>query len=168
MIRAFASVAILALCGCVAEPDAAGPPDANSPASKPACTGRAVTPALIETVTEQVLVAPARLDAEGRVLEPASYRTVTRQEITRDRDEVEFETPCPDQLTPEFIASLQRALRVRGLYQGPITGELDVATGRAVRDFQVARGDHDTAILTLASARALGLVAQDRETLLNQ
>ncbi|KPP92166.1 MAG: putative peptidoglycan-binding domain-containing protein [Rhodobacteraceae bacterium HLUCCA08] len=168
MIRTVAPIALFVLSGCVSGPGPGMPSEATAPPVGSTCTGRAVTPARIETVTEQVLVTPARLDDAGNVLEPAGYQTVTRQQITRDRQEVTFDTPCPDLLTPEFVASLQRALRVRGLYQGPISGVFDPATGRAVRDFQVARGDHDTTVLTLASARALGLVALDRDSLMNR
>lgn len=160
------TAALLMLSACATAPEVARSAPlgaALDPRPEDAvCLGRALTPAVIETVTEQVLVQPAVLTADEQVLEPARFRTVTRQRILKERGEVEFEVPCPDRMTTEFVASLQRALKVRGYYTGPITGRLDAPTGRATRDYQVARGDHDTPILTLASARALGLVAHDQ------
>jgi len=115
------------------------------------CFSRATTPAVIETVTEQVLVQPAVVRSDGTVQSPAAFRTVTRQQILRERREVEFETPCAAIMTPEFIASVQRAL--------------DTRTGRAIERFQTDQGDVHTTTLTLRSARTLGLVALPRDQL---
>jgi hypothetical protein len=120
------------------------------------CQATDTTPAVIETVTEQVLDRPAVIDPDGTVISPAAYRTVTRQEITRERSEITFETLCPPAYTAEFVASLQRALALRGYYTAPVTGVMDVATGRAVQDFQRDDGP-DSPILSIAAARALGL-----------
>lgn len=128
------------------------------------CLSRQTTPAIIETVTEQVIVQPAVLDSDGSLRSPAAYRTVTRQRILRERREVEFETPCPEVLTAEFNASVQRALKARGYYTGPITGAMDTRTGRAIQRFQRDRGNVDTPVLSLRSARDLGLVAVPRGT----
>ena len=132
-----------------------GPPDAVDGA----CYGKDVTPAVIETVTEQVLVQPPQIASDGAVIAPAAYKTDTRQRIVQERQEFFFEVPCPDQMTPEFIASVQRALEVRGLYRGTATGELDAKTRRAIRQFQLPGFNSD--ILTMDSARRLGLVAYD-------
>lgn len=130
------------------------------------CYGRDVTPALVETVTEQVVVQPAELAADGSVTSPAVFRTVTRQEIVRERREVLFETICPEDLTPEFIASLQRALAVRGYYAGPISALMDFDTHRAIRAYQ-RREWHDSPLLDIRAARELGLVALDAAQLSN-
>lgn len=122
------------------------------------CIGRAITPAVIETVTAQELDQPAVLGPDGAVLQPARYRSVIRQNITRDRQEVLFETICPPAFTPEFVATLQRALTTRGYYAGPITGVLDTATGRAVQDYQRLIGP-DSPLLSIGAARALGIVS---------
>ena len=128
------------------------------------CHAVAVTPALIETVTQQVIV-PEVLDADGTIITPATFRTDTRQDILRDRQEVEFETPCDTITTPPFIASVQRALIARGYYTGAITGELDAPTKAAVKRYQIDQDDVHTDILTLATARSLGLVAVPRDAL---
>ena len=127
-----------------------------------ACLARVTTPAIFETVTDQVMVQPPALDSDGTLREPAVYRTVTRQRIVRERRAVEFETPCPGVMTPAFIASVQRALKARGYYRGAVTGTLDARTGRAIQRYQRDRGDVDTTTLSLRSARDLGLVAVPR------
>lgn len=129
------------------------------------CFARATTPALIETVTEQIMVQPALIRSDGTVETPAAFRTVTRQRILRERREVEFETPCAAVLTPPFIASVQRALLARGYFRGPITGRYDTRTQRAVERYQTDQDDVLTSQLTLRTARNLGLVALPRDAL---
>ncbi|WP_212524454.1 peptidoglycan-binding domain-containing protein [Actibacterium sp. MT2.3-13A] len=139
----------------------AGPVAAPPGAPGGTCWGRDETPAVIETVTEHVLVKPAELAADGTVRTPATYRTETRQQIVQDRRELWFETPCPPQMDEEFIASLQRALKARGLYRGAVTGRMDRATTRALRRFQAPMG-MDSGVLSMEAARRLGLVAYPR------
>ena len=78
---------------------------------------------------------------------------------------VDVETPCPDRLTPDLIATLQRALKVRGLYDGAVDGRLGSGTRAAVKRYQAARG-LPTDVLTFQSAKELGLIAYSREELL--
>lgn len=127
-----------------------------------ACYGRDTTPAVIETVTERVLVQPADIAEDGTIREPAKFRVETRQEIVEDREDIWFQTPCPDEMTPEFVASLQRALALRGYYDGPITGEANRDTREAVRLFQMEQG-LNSGVLSIAAAKRLGLVAYDRD-----
>ena len=130
-----------------------GPPDADPTA----CYAHEATPAILETVTEQVMLQPPQIASDGRVIEPAVFRTETQQRIVQERRELWFQVPCELQIgDPGFIASLQRALAVRGLYLGPITGEMNRRTERAIRDFQAPQG-LDSEILSLAAARQLGL-----------
>ncbi|UWR43975.1 peptidoglycan-binding domain-containing protein [Phaeobacter inhibens] len=135
----------------------------NTPAAPPgaapgSCWATHTTPAVIETVTVQVMTRPARTAPDGRVIAPARFRRETRQDIVRPRRESWFETPCPVDMTPQLVGSLQRALAVRGLYTGEINGQLDNATRASVRRFQKQDGfDNDQ--LSLLSARKLGLVA---------
>jgi len=137
-----------------------GPPDA----APDSCWSRDVTPAVVETVTDQIMLQPAEIASDGRVLAPAVFKTETRQQILREREEVWFQTPCPEERTPEFIASVQRALAARGVYRGPVTGTEDAATRRAIRRFQAEQG-LDSAVLSIAAARQLGLIAVDPATL---
>lgn len=166
--------AALAGCSGVSVPDVArltepapeirsaveGPPDA-APGT---CWARDVTPAVVETVTDEVLVQPAQITDEGTLLSPPLYRNETAQRIVSERREIWFETPCELDLTPDFVASLQRALAARGTYTGPITGEMDARTRRAVRAFQAPQG-LDSGILSMAAARSMGLVVDPGLTL---
>lgn len=124
------------------------------------CYGRDATPAEIETVTQQIRVHPPSVSLDGKTLYPAVYKTETHQKIVREREERWFETPCSAEMTPDFIASLQRALRVRGFYRGPVDGEMSPETGAAIRAYQTVQG-LDSAVLSRAAARQLGLVAYE-------
>lgn len=133
-----------------------GPP----PAKAGECWASAVTPAVIETVTEQVVVTPETRDASGAVVAPASFQTKTHQRMVQDRETVWFRAPCPTEMTVQFVASLQRALKARGLYLLPVTGALDEDTAEAIRRFQAERG-LDSPVLSLGAARDLGLINAD-------
>lgn len=144
----------------IVRPRDAGPP--QGPAG--ACWEADITPAVIETVTEQVMVTPEERAPDGSVITPATYRTDTRQRIAREREVVWFRAPCPQDLTVDFIGTLQRALLARGIYKGPLTGVIDPATAEAIRRYQAERG-LDSPRLSLAAARELGLVTVPREEL---
>ena len=136
--------------------------DERPPDAKPGvCYGKVVEPALIETVTKQVITRAAVYDDDGNLVTPAAYRTETEQKILRERQDVWFEAPCPDQGVPDFTASLQRALKVRGLLVGPVNGRMDLRTRLAIRRYQKPFG-LDSPVLSLTSARKLGLVAIER------
>ena len=134
--------------------------DAPEGADPDSCWGRDMQPARIETVTEQIEVRPARMGPDGRVLEPAVFRTETRQTILRDREALLFPAPCPEAFDADFVATLQRALAARGHYGGEISGALDAATRMAIRAYQRPQG-LDSSVLSMAAARQLGLVDTD-------
>jgi hypothetical protein len=118
-----------------------------------ACWASDETPAVIETVTEQI--------AEQATAETdAGFRTETSQEIVKPREQIWFRTPCDADLTPEVLTTLQRALAVRGFYVGEPTGSFDPGTRRAIRAFQLQRGLNSDR-LSLAAARDLGVIASD-------
>ena len=154
--------ALIAACDSAA-PEGV-PVEVEAPASAPpgaspgTCWGKEITPAVVETVTEQVLLQPAEIDADDTVVRPAIYKTETRQKIVQERAETWFETPCASVLTPEFVATLQRALSARGLYRGAITGQMDMRTRAAIRRYQVPQG-LNSGILSVSAARKLGLIA---------
>ena len=77
--------------------------------------------------------------------------------MVRDRREVWIRTPCYDQLTPDTILTLQRALRARGYYLGALDGTLSAGTLTAIRRWQADHG-LDTKVLSLKAAQMLGLV----------
>lgn len=129
-----------------------------------ACWARDDTPAVIETVTEQVLLTPQILDEAGNVVQPPVYSNKVDQRMVKDRESVWFQTPCSDQIDAAFVATLQRALKARGFYLLPLTGEMDAATQDAVRRYQAANG-LDSAILSLSATRDLGLIEVPRADL---
>lgn len=146
------------------EPDVARGQTETPPWAAPGtCWGKEVSPAVVETVTEQVVLQPPQIGSDGTVISPGLYKTETRQAILRDREETWFETPCADVLTADFIASLQRALAARGVYHGAITGLMDRKTRASLRRYQEQDG-LDSDILSLETARDLGLVAFQRPT----
>lgn len=167
------AVLCLALAACVPPPDdtptrfaftaleAARVP-APAGATPGSCWARDVTPAVIETRTAQVREQPAILNPDGSLLAPAIYATETRQDIVVPRKEYVFETLCAKDIGPEIFSSLQRALAARDLYDGPISGEINLATEAALRRFQRSQG-LETALLTIETARQLGLVAVARD-----
>lgn len=128
------------------------------------CFAREITPAVYDQVPGQVQVVPAQLDADGTVLHPPIYRNAPVPRLVKPRGETRFRAPCPDQMTPAFIATLQRALYARGYLRSTITGRLDAPTEAALRQYQRERG-LDSAQLSLDSARELGIVAVDRDAL---
>ena len=169
---------LAALTGLTACAPASAPGDAaamalvgsmqDTPPGAPAgtCWGKIVSPALIETVTEQVLVEPARLSTDGTEASAAIYRTETRQRIVTEREVTWFQTPCPADMTAEAIATLQRALAVRGFYSGPGTGQIDIPTSAAVGLYQATTG-LQSRVLSLSAARALGVLAVPMDELNN-
>ncbi len=159
----------LAACGPTVIPAAPGradlgaglvrPSGASGPPKGPegACWTSDLSPAVIETVTEQVVDRPEKRDASGNVTQAASFRTETRQQMVRERSEVWFRVPCPDVMDVDFVATLQRALKARGYYRLPLSGVMDAATRDAIRRFQSERG-LDIETLSLGAAQELGIV----------
>ncbi|MCC5970621.1 MAG: peptidoglycan-binding protein [Pararhodobacter sp.] len=133
-----------------------------SGSARDGCWATDTIPARTEPLLEEVILAPARMDSQGREVEPAVTAWRERMvEITAPEDR-HFAVPCPEQMDSDFIAALQRALAVRGLYSGGVTGEMDSATRAAVRALQRPQG-LDSPTLSLEAARQLGLVAVGRD-----
>ena len=161
---------LLAGCDPVAidGPDAAPEPGVievtrNGPAGAPAdsCWGKTFSPAVVQTVSKQEQIEPAKVNPDGTIGAPPKYRTTQTQKIVSPRIENWFETPCAEVLSAEFNATLQRALLARGLYSGPINGEMDARTRAAVQALQRIDGP-DSGVLSLETARRLGLIAVQR------
>jgi len=125
------------------------------------CWGKIPTPAVIETVTEQILVTPAKSNPDGTLASLPVYREESRQQIVTPRTDRWFEIPCPPAFTVEFVSTLQRALIARGLYTGEVNGNWDAATRQAVLAVQTADG-LPSDVLSIETARELGIVAVPR------
>lgn len=128
------------------------------------CRAREITPAVYEHVMGEVQVVQAEIAEDGTVINPPIYRRAPVPRVVQARSEISFEAPCPELLTPEFIASLQRALAARGYFAGNVTGVLDGPTAAAIRKFQAERG-LESGQVSLQTARELGLVAVPRDSL---
>ncbi|RRH73920.1 peptidoglycan-binding domain-containing protein [Falsigemmobacter faecalis] len=112
------------------------------------CWHSSERPAQFETVTEQ------RLDPLRGIVSESVQREL------RPRSRIWFRIPCPPEVggADLFYASLQRALKARGLYEGPVTGEPDGATLTALQRYQAAAG-LNSPILSRGAALSLGLIA---------
>lgn len=75
--------------------------------------------------------------------------------------EERIKTLCPDQITPALVKNLQRALTARQIYDGPVNGVFGPLTKAAVETYQTSQG-LPTPVLTLDTARELGLIAYPR------
>jgi Putative peptidoglycan binding domain len=173
--RGLALALILGACGQSAPDEPATRADfsadlvrraSDAPADGPsdACWANDEMPAIIETVTEQVLVTPEMRSPDGTITEAAIFTTKVDQRMVQEREVVWFQTPCAAQIDGAFLASLQRALKARGYYLHDLTGEMDPATRIAIRRFQSERG-LDSETLSLAAARDLGLIEVPRNQL---
>ncbi|ETX28265.1 peptidoglycan-binding domain-containing protein [Roseivivax isoporae] len=158
--RTAAIAAALALTAACAAEDAAQPngPDAAAGAAdaEGRCWATEPVPAIYEQVPGQVQVVQAEIAEDGTVLRPPIYRNTSVPKIVRPRGEMRFEVPCRADMAPDFAASVQRALKVRGKYGGPVTGRFDAATTAAIRRYQSERG-LESGTLSLETARSLGL-----------
>lgn len=135
------------------------PPDARPDQ----CFAYEFTPAIIETITEKTPLTPPRLAVDletgkTEVIRPATYKTVKVQRVVRERQEQWFPTPCPQVYTERFVQSLQRAMKARGFYSGPVTGLLDEQTQLAVKLYQRQDGV-DSAMLSLKTVEDFGLIS---------
>ena len=131
-----------------------GPP----PGPDGTCWAHDMIPAVYETTTEQSLVTAERRDAAGNILSPAIYKSVSHLRVLQDRRDIWFMAPCPDQVTPGFLATLQRALKARGDYTLELTGVMDTGTTEALRKYQADNG-LDSPLLARAAAEQLGVLA---------
>ncbi len=87
----------------------------------------------------------------------ARYSANAGQKRNGTLEEVAFRVPCPEQVSAEFLSTLQRALAARGYFEGSVTGRADAATRTAVQAFQRDNG-FNSPILTLETAQRLGLL----------
>jgi peptidoglycan hydrolase-like protein with peptidoglycan-binding domain len=107
------------------------------------------------------LVQPEKRNTAGQLVSPAQYETTRTQTITKTRSVTKIDAVCPEDMTPEFIASLQRAFQARGLFSSTITGSIDTSTRRAILNFQTVRGVASATVMN-ATAQELGLVVIDQ------
>ena len=88
-------IPFLALAACVAPDNVLIDMGQIKTATDGRCFANDVAPAVIETVTIQEVDQPELRDADGTLTRPASFRTITRQQIVRERTDIRFETIGP-------------------------------------------------------------------------
>ena len=120
------------------------------------CYFEKITPAEISTQVKTRLVQPEKRNTAGQLVSPAQYETTRTLNITKARSITKIDAVYPEDLTPEFIASLQRAFKARGLFSSTITGSMDTSTRRAILNFQTVRGVKSATVMK-ATAQELGL-----------
>jgi len=147
-----AGLTVLVLAGCTVQSDLVGYGGEEKPegAAPGTCWAKQIKPAVVKTTRTQSILS----GENGENI----YQTETSQSILEERQEVWFEVPFRRVMSEEFIKALQRALKARGQYQGPITGIIDDRTAKGVRLFQAPIGI-DSQILSMAAAQQLGLIA---------
>ena len=138
------------------EADAAAfvaPPEGAAPNT---CWGRQDTPNDVRVVAREIEVVPPEFAPDGSLARPGIYRTEQVRELVPQTEGALFELPCARARVPDFTASLQRALAIRGLYNGPANGRLNRETREAVRRYQSPLGIN-SAQVSLRMAEELGL-----------
>jgi hypothetical protein len=130
------------------------------------CWDKIETPAIVQSVTENVLIAPAKISESGTIQAPPLYRQRHKQIIVKERGEQWIQILCAHDLTPEFVASLQRAFIARNYMQSAVTARLDAPTIKAIARYQAEQNipAKDPKTLTIEAARALGLWVVELDT----
>ncbi|MEM8978417.1 MAG: peptidoglycan-binding domain-containing protein [Pseudomonadota bacterium] len=134
-------------------PSRAAPPGA-APGT---CWHEDITPAQFSETREKFLVREASISTDGKTRFPAKYRIEVTRTQTAPESRLWVEVPCDGTLLYGHVAALQRALKARGFYDGPITERLDAQTRHAIRRFQLTFAI-DSETLSLETAKRLGLV----------
>jgi len=120
----------------------------------PASSKRIVIPAVYKDVTVRKMITPPQ---ERRVSIPEEYQTVTRREKVSD-GHMEWQTVlCQVNMTSGKIVAIQKALKAKGFYRGPIDGIVGSATTTAMRAFQKSKGLTSTRFMTIETITALGV-----------
>lgn len=158
--------AIIAITGVSCNNSYAQTPITSSKTNPESCYTNYVSPAVIETVTRQILVKPAKTNTNPQngqiiIVQPAIYRTKTVQRIVQDRQEGRAEAICNHDMTPELIETLQRAMTTRGHYSGNITGVMDQTTQAALKKAQTEIGIPSNE-LTKVLAERYGLIIHNQ------
>lgn len=100
---------------------------------------------------EDVVLAPVTPQEEPVVLSPDAQVLFMTDPAGR------FEAVCADDLTPDLISSLQRALAARNAFSGQVTGMYDASTAASVLLFQRETLDLNSEVLALETAQTLGI-----------
>ncbi len=104
---------------------------------QPATTKEVEIPAVYKNITVTKLVQPAQVK---RITIPEAYSTVTKRQMVSPSKVVWKKVVCQSNMGTSTIASVQKALKAKGLYHGPIDGIYGTLTKQAVRAYQKQNG----------------------------
>jgi len=108
-------------------------------------------------VIDETLVTPEVKATDGTVIVPAVYEQNEREVLVPTGAPRRFEVICPQNLSQSFVASVQRALKVRGIYAGAVNGLMDQGTRSSILAYQTSLGRR-SANLGFDTAVRLGLI----------
>ncbi len=120
----------------------------------PATTKKVVIPAVYKTVKVRKMIQPPQ---EKRISIPEEYQTITRREKVSDGHMEWRPVLCQVNMTSAKIREIQKALKAKGFYRGPIDGVVGSQTITAMRAFQKAKGLTSTRFFTIETITALGV-----------
>jgi len=121
--------------------------------AKPAMTRKIKTPAKYTTVRVKKLIQPA---TTRTIPIPATYKTVTKKKKIAEGYAKWVPIVCQTSINTTMIREVQKALKNKGFYHGPIDGVWGAESKAAMRAFQRANG-LPVAGLSMASMEALGV-----------
>ena len=104
---------------------------------KPATTKEVEIPAVYKNITVTKLVQPAEVK---RVTIPEKYSNITKRQMVSPSKVVWKKVVCQSSMGSSTIQGVQRALKAKGLYNGPIDGIFGALTKQAVRSYQKQNG----------------------------
>ena len=121
------------------------------------CFAFTIPPTETQVIIEQVISIPEARAEDGTLITPAIYRDQEREIQVPVGDSDRFEVICPQNLSQNFVASVQRALLVRGYHVEAVNGLIDQPTRNAILTYQKDQG-LISANLGVQTAIGLGLV----------
>ena len=104
---------------------------------KPATTKEVEIPAVYKNITVTKLVQPAEVK---RVTIPEKYSSITKRQMVSPSKVVWKKVVCQSHMGLSTVEGVQRALKAKGLYNGPIDGIYGRLTKEAVKAYQKQNG----------------------------
>ena len=105
--------------------------------AKPASTRKVKTPPKYTTIRIKKLIQPA---TTRTIPIPATYKTITKKKKIADGYAKWIPVVCKTSINPTMIREVQKALKERGFYNGPIDGVWGTESKNAVKAYQKAKG----------------------------
>ncbi len=119
-----------------------------------AATKTIAIPSEYKTVQVRKMVTPPQ---ERRIEIPAEFGKVTKTERISEGNMEWKPVLCQANMTSAKVQDIQRALKAKGSYHGPIDGVVGSQTIRAFQKYQKAKGLTPTRFLTIETVKSLGV-----------